>query len=193
MEETNVDENNTSIVKDRVADHGFAAVPIHFNIKEGNQPKRLALVIPGVEQPLMFLEVSGSTPEELSIVEVDGHVESVSQGSIDAEDESVQEDTESEDIIEEPEDTEDTDVEVDGDDEDTNLSYPHEDEVGNPVAGFLIAGEDASPPVVVVKPQDGETAEDAMTRVSNDHPDHFPGDLAAATDKLGHSPLSSKD
>jgi len=181
-----------------VKDHGFAAVPIHFKPAEGAE-KKIALVIPGVEPPLAFFRLTGDSPENLTFEEIDGHVDSVSQGS-DGED-SV-EDTSSQTLeeqdqpIETPQSEEKSDEEeVEEPDpaiagEETDISYPHEDSAGNPVAGFLIGNEDAQPLVILVRPEEGESTEDAMQRVSEAHPEHIPGSLEEATKTLGHSPLS---
>jgi hypothetical protein len=191
-----VEDSGESFVKD----HGFAAVPIHFNPKDGAE-KRIALVIPGVEPPLAFFRISGDTPDELSIEEIDGHVESVSQQAQSGEvveesaEDSTQDDESETDVAEQPEEVEETTEEEihDSEEEESTLDYPHEDDDGNPVAGFLIGNEDVQPPVIVVKPQDGESASDAMDRVSNDHPEHIPGTLDEATKVLGHSPLTRED
>jgi len=200
-----VEDSGESFVKD----HGFAAIPIHFNPKEGAE-KKFALVIPGIEPPLAFFRVSGDTPDELSIEEVDGHVESVSQGQ-DGEviEESVDLDTK-DDNTPEPEDELNEEEEVHNDsepeeqsideeeqsvpeEEDSTVDHPHEDDSGNPVAGFLLGNEDVQPLVVLVKPEDDESTSDAMDRVSNDHPEHVLGSLEEATKLLGHSPLTSAD
>jgi len=200
-----VEDSGESFVKD----HGFAAIPIHFNPKQGAE-KKFALVIPGIEPPLAFFRVSGDTPDDLSIEEIDGHVESVSQGQKGGDiEESVDTDTSDE----EPPDSENnpgptTDDFVDAMDEDESrkksdsenthnthhdVEYPHEDSDGNPVAGFLLGNEENQPLVVVVKPQADEESSDAMSRVSDDHPEHIEGSLDEAIKLLGHSPLTSED
>lgn len=188
-----VDESGESFVKD----HGFAAVPIHFKPGEGAE-KKIALVIPGIEPPLAFFRVTGESPDSLTFEEIDGHVESVSQS---ASGEDVKEDTtpleaeeqnnESDDSSP-PEEEEQTDDDSEPSGEEDDISYPFEDDGGNPVAGFLIGNEDNQPLVILVKPQDGESTDEAMARVSNDHPEHIPGSLEEATKALGHSPLSSE-
>lgn len=185
-----------------VKDHGFAAVPIHFKPAEGAE-KKIALVIPGVEPPLAFFRLTGDSPDSLTFEEIDGHVDSVSQGN---DDEASEEDTSSQTLeeqdnpVEAPEEEpspkeEESESEVETDPavagEEDDISYPHEDSTGSPVAGFLIGNEDVQPLVVVVKPQDGESTEDAMQRVSEQHPEHIPGSLDEAIKALGHSPLSS--
>jgi hypothetical protein len=185
-----VEESGESIVKD----HGFAAVPIHFNPKEGAE-KQIALVIPGIEPPLAFFRISGDSPESLVFEEIDGHVESVSEGSKDEEQqESVDTDTsevsESE-AVEEQEDKSEDDIEEEVDDE--TIEYPHVDENDNPVAGFLLGSDENQPLVVLVTPQDGESIDDAMKRVGDQHPEHIPSSLAEAEKALGKSPLSGQD
>jgi hypothetical protein len=192
-----VDKSGESFVKD----HGFAAVPIHFNPKDGAE-KKIALVIPGIEPPLAFFRVAGSTPDDLTFEEIDGNVASVSQAGADEEIKTdVDQDTVDELPTSEP-DTEDGDVtedenedlESEDESEDSEeISYPYEDESGNPCAGFLLGNDDVQPLVVVVKPQDGETAEDALSRVGEQHSEHIPGTLEEATKLLGHSPLTSGD
>jgi len=189
-----VDESGESFVKD----HGFAAVPIHFKPGEGAE-KKIALVIPGIEPPLAFFRVSGESPETLTFEEIDGHVDSVSQS---ASGEDVKEDTtplkaeeqnDESDDSSLPNEEELTDDDSEPSNEEMDMSYPFEDDVGDPVAGFLIGNEDNQPLVILVRPQEGESVEDAMARVSNDHPEHIPGSLDEATKALGHSPLSSKE
>ena len=189
-----VEESGESFVKD----HGFAAVPIHFKPGEGAE-KKIALVIPGIEPPLAFFLLSGDSPDDLTFEEIDGHVESVSQGG---DDEGIDKDAKSEPIeaettepeeeeAEEPEDLEsEEEISTDTDEE---IEYPHSDDQDNPVAGFLLGSEEHQPLVILVRPQEGETVEEAMERVSADHPEHFPGSLDEATKLLGHSPLTGQD
>lgn len=185
-----VEESGESFVKD----HGFAAVPIHFNPKEGAE-KMIALVIPGIEPPLAFFKISGDSPDNLSFEEIDGHVDSVSQA---AEDEVANEDVDTDveeasesEAVEEQEDTpEDS---ANEEDQEETLDYPYDDSTGNPVAGFLLGSEEHQPLVVLVRPEEGESVDDAMKRVGNDHPEHIPGSLDEATKLVGHSPLTNED
>jgi hypothetical protein len=186
-----VEDSGESFVKD----HGFAAIPIHFNPKEGAE-KLIALVIPGIEPPLAFFRLSGATPDSLTFEEIDGHVDSVSQADVGEEikDGVDKEDTEQEDLTDDAEEMEtesETESEPEGDDK--TVEYPHEDAAGQPVAGFLLGNEDVLPLVVLVIPQDGESVDEAMARVSSDHPEHIPGTLDEAIKILGHSPLTSED
>lgn len=190
METETIDEGMGDVQPTRVSEHGFAAVPIHFRPKEGATPKRVALVVPGIDPPLMFLEVSGSSPDDISITEVQGHVDSVSQSADSEAVETTEEGTEETPDVEEAPQEEEVEEE---EQETENLEYPHETDQGEPVAGFLLAGEDETPPVIVVRPQEGESVEDAMTRVGEDNPGHIPGTLEEATKVLGHSPLTSED
>jgi hypothetical protein len=194
MAEQIVNEGVADSGESFVKDHGFAAVPIHFTPAEGKE-KKIALVIPGIEPPLAFFRIAGDSPDQLVIEEVDGHVDSVSAGSKDEEStEDVDLDTEEVSESEESEDGEESqDEDLQAEEDEQTLDYPHEDEAGDPVAGFLIGNEDAQPPVVVVRPQDGEASEEAMKRVGENHPEHYPGSLEDATKLLGHSPLTSGD
>lgn len=185
-----VEESGESIVKD----HGFAAVPIHFSPKDGAE-KQIALVIPGIEPPLAFFRISGDSPENLVFEEIDGHVESVSQGSKDEEEqESVDTDTsevsESEAVEEQDDSTED---DIEEGEEDETIDYPHVDNNDKPIAGFLLGSDENQPLVVTVNPQDGETIDDAMKRVGDQHPEHIPGSLEEASKLLGKSPLTGQD
>lgn len=190
----------------------FAPVPVHFRPGEG-KVKYLMLVIPNVEPPLAFFKVTGDTKDSITLEQVEGPAEegedpdSTPEGEVlEAEETSVDADKAEEqsqdadgDIEEEPEsfdgpvDEEETesqeDEKLEGD-----IEYPYEDEAGNPVAGFLIDdSEDASLPVVVVKPQEGETAEEAIERVSKDHENHRVATLDQAIALIGHNPLTSED
>jgi len=73
MEETPDNANAPESGKSFVKEEGFAAVPIHF--RKGT--KRIKLVLPGVEPPLMYLEVTGDSADVAEIREVEGPVASV--------------------------------------------------------------------------------------------------------------------
>jgi len=190
-----VEKSGESFVKD----HGFAAVPIHFKPGVG-AVKKIALVIPGIEPPLAFFELSGDSPEDLTFIEIDGHTDSVSQGTNDeAEHKDVQlapevsETDETSEDVEESTEAEDVPETEDKEDVDETIEYPHEDENGDKIAGFLIGNEEFQPLVILVRPQEGESVEEAMLRVSKENPEHIPGTLEEATKLLGHSPLTKAD
>lgn len=168
------------------AEPNFAAVPIHFRPKEGAS-KLIKLVIPGIEPPLGFFRVEGDSPESLTMTVVDGPSDVEGDKDVEKEidqdaDEQPAEDIEPSDPSPEQEETEE---EV--------LDYPHEDESGNPVAGFLLGSEEVQPLVIVVRPEQGQTAEEAMKEEGEKHPEHMPGSLDEAKKLLGHSPLTAQD
>ena len=186
-------EDNTEELQISRDKEGFAAVPIHFRPGDG-KVKRIKLVIPSIEPPLLFAEVKGDTPESITFNVVDG-----------PDDGQNMEDSESDDSkevappveIDDPTAGQSEAVVTDDDSADTGeeeIDYPHEDDDGNPVAGFLIPKEDGvTPDIVVVKPKQGESAEEAMSRVGSDHPDHKEASLEEATAHVGHSPLTKQD
>lgn len=193
----------------------FAAIPIHFR-PGPDKIKRVMLVIPNVEPPLKFFEISGEDKDSITIEEVSGPSETGEDTDIEPEGEVLETEEASVEADEAdeptPEDSEDTpeeetfeDEPVDEEFEDSpaeeedpelegEIDYPYEDEQGNPIAGFLIDdSEDAPLPVVVVKPQEGESVEEAMERVSKDHEGHRAATLDQAIALLGHNPLTSED
>jgi hypothetical protein len=198
-----VKENETIVYKES----NFAAVPIHFRPKQGAQPKLLKFVIPGIEPPLFFAEVSGDSPDTIKFQEVDGPTTSVSKANEDEidikvsdqtddnaegtlDEESAQADDASEEKVDE------NLLELDADMEEAEainaeLSYPYDDD-GRPVAGFLL-GTEEDPTVVTVYPKDGQTAEQAMEEASKQNPKLKPGTLQEAEKLLGHSPFTSED
>lgn len=171
----------------------FAAVPIHFRPKEGAK-KLIKLVIPGIEPPLGFFEVTGDSPESLTMTQVDGP-ESSEEGETVVEeevDQSDEIDVAHSAALKENDEIDKSETTVEPEDEE-ELSYPHEDESGNPIAGFLLGTEENPPLVIIVRPDDGQTAEIAMTEEGLKHPEHMPGSISEAEKLLGHSPLTSGD
>lgn len=186
MDEAINDANvNDDIVKE--ATQSFAAVPIHFRPKEGKS-KLIKLVIPGIEPPLGFFEVSGGTPEELKLTQTDGPSAPASGTGDDIEDEV--DETETENITPEAEEEESTDI---SNSDDQEIEHPHETDKGEPVAGFLLGSEEHQPLVILVYPEKGQTSQEAMEEESAKHPEHRLGTLEEATALLGHSPLTSED
>jgi hypothetical protein len=195
---------NAQAVKDDIVKEqkrAFAAVPIHFRPQEG-KTKLIKLVIPGIEPPLGFFEVSGGSPEDLSLTTVDGP--SDDSGDSDAVEDEVQqtddnitpdEDEGNDDFTEETEESETTEeTEIPEEEpEDEELEYPHQDDAGDPIAGFLLGSEEHQPLVILVRPSSGQTAQEAMEEEGSKHPEHRPGSLDEATKLLGHSPLTSED
>jgi hypothetical protein len=191
-----------------VAKDSYAAVPIHFRPGAGKE-KLIKLVIPNIEPPLAYFRISGETKDSIEIETIDeienedvddttpeGEVLVDEEASVDAvKDDEPTEEGEDETIIENDEPVEEDETAVPEEEElEGEIDYPYEDEAGNPVAGFLIDdSEDAELPVVVVKPQEGETAEDAVKRVSKDHENHRVATLDQAIAILGHNPLTSED
>lgn len=174
----------------------FAAVPIHFRPGEG-KTKLIKLVIPGIEPPLGFFEVTGGSPEELTLTAVSGPeasgddvgVEDKVEQTEDSQPTPESEALDAELLSEEQPDEETSEESEDEDD----IEYPHEDDNGDPVAGFLLGSEDAQPLVILVRPSKGQTVQEAMDEESAKHPEHRPGTLEEATKLLGHSPLTSED
>lgn len=187
MEEAINDANvNDDIVKE--AKQSFAAVPIHFRPKEGKS-KLIKLVIPGIEPPLGFFEVSGGTPEELTLKQTDGP-SAVNQEDGDGIEDEVDK-TETENIT--PESNEEDETDISESDDTEQDDHPHETDQGEPVAGFLLGSEEHQPLVILVHPSDGQTSQEAMEEKSKQHPEHRLGTLEEATALLGHSPLTSED
>ena len=171
---------------------GFAAVPIHFRPGEGKR-KRFKLVIPSIDPPLLYAEVTGTTPESIKFNIVDGPADEQ-----DMEDSESNESKEAEPPVEIEDPTagqsEMLVTEDDSTEAETDIDYPHEDDDGNPVAGFLIPKEEGvQPNIVVIKPKEGEPAEEAVNRVAAEHPDHRVATLEEATTHVGHSPLTKQD
>lgn len=190
---------NEQAVKDDIVEEQkqtFAAVPIHFRPAEG-KTKLIKLVIPGIEPPLGFFEVTGGTPEELTLTSVSGP-DSTSGDDVGVEDKVEQ--TEDSHTTPEVSDTdtelstdEELDAELPPEEEDEEIEYPYTDDNDDPVAGFLLGSEEAQPLVILVRPSKGQTVQEAMDEESSKHPEHRPGTLEEATKLLGHSPLTSED
>lgn len=195
----------------------FAAVPIHFRPAEGKS-KLFKLVIPGIEPPLGFYEVTGDSADQITIVEVqpdetddtaEPEGEVVEVDSADQPDQDTTEEVEEvkvpeheDEVFDEPEVEEA--IEEDEPEEEGNISsqvdsvptddYPYSDDAGNPVAGFLVAdSEDADPLVITVRPEKDESIEDAMKRVQGEHDGYSRATLDEAIVVLGHNPLTAED
>jgi len=202
---------NEQAVKDDIVNEQmqtFAAVPIHFRPGEGKS-KLIKLVIPGIEPPLGFFEVTGGTPEELKLTMTDGPSSDNSGDGDGVEDEVSQTEdshTPPEESDDKPDFTETDDVKTDDDTEDLpdeveemeaeeseEIEHPHEDDNGDPVSGFLLGSEEHQPLVILVRPAKDQTSQEAMEEESSKHPEHRPGSLDEATKLLGHNPLTSED
>jgi len=179
---------------------GYAAVPIHFRPGEG-KIKKFKLVIPGIEPPLGFYELTGNTPETLDLVSVEGpdrsvnaedtiDVEKAAEGQVEGiDDPDAGKSAGLEDVS-----LKESDNDSETDDSDSKLDYPHEMPDGSPVSGFLVAKEDGIEPVVIiVHPKTDESVDDSILRVASDHPDHKVANLDEAIKALGHSPLTTED
>lgn len=165
----------------------FAAVPIHFRPKEGAR-KMIKLVIPGIEPPLGFFVVEGDSPETLTMSQVEGPFtdDSGTEAVEEKIDQSTEEPSEDDATLDpEPDEEETPDDDV--------IEYPHEDDSGNPIAGFLLGSEEHMPLVIIVRPEPGQTATEAMDSEGEKHPEHMPGSLDEAEKLLGHSPLTVGD
>jgi len=193
---------NAQAVKDDIVKEqkqSFAAVPIHFRPGEGKS-KLIKLVIPGIEPPLGFFEVSGGSPEDLTLEERDGPSDDVSGDSDPVEDEVQQTETDTAPDEDGGNDdfTEQDQIEAEAEDlereeEEAEHDYPHTDDAGDPIAGFLLGSEEHQPLVILVRPSADQSAQDAMEEEGTKHPEHRPGNLDEATKLLGHSPLTSED
>jgi len=206
-------DEQDEIQTDIVNKDDFAAIPIHFRPAEG-KVKLFKLVIPGIEPPLGFFEVTGDSAEQITITEVkpsetDDTAEPEGEVvEVDSVDQPDQDTDEEEPILEEvleatTEAPEEEEVETEESDDNVSSApeadkeedeYPYSDDAGNPVAGFLVAdSEDAEPQIIVVRPEKDEPPEDAMKRVEEEHEDYSRTTLDQAIVVLGHNPLTAED
>lgn len=185
-----------------VIKNDFDAVPIHFRPgKTGT--KRIKLVIPGIEPPLLYAEVTGDSPDTMKF-------EIIAQEEIDSEssepkgeeltvdeDAAVITETDSVEPVteEEPKDLEDLEMDEkmeeeteamdnileelpDAPTEEEGPEQPEEQvEVKEPVGYLIATSEDLQPQWIEVLAMDGESEMDAMKRVGEDNPDYKPGTL----------------
>ena len=197
---------------------GYDAVAIHFRPGKRAE-KKIKLVVPGLEPPLLFATITDG-PGDTAVIEInDAPDETDSESSepegemleaeentaIDNVDENVTpmeevEPMDAEDIEDAEEEEENMDA-MDNiiddlpDVEVTEEESEDEEEVQDDFAGILIAlDSDADQQVIVVRAMEGESNEEAVKRVFEEHSeDYRVGTLEEATDILGHSPLTSKD
>jgi len=202
IEETLQFDENAAVDKS-----DFAAVPIHFRPGEGKE-KKFKLVIPNIEPPLGFYVVRGVSAETIELEAVEGPGEREETKPEEIDDVIEQKDVDETEVEEAQAEATAINEDLDSDtasaemvpdeetvqDERDEVDYPHEMENGDSIAGFLVARtDDTQPPVIVVRPEYGEPAVDAIKRVSKSHPDHKTASLDEATAKLGHSPLTTSD
>ena len=211
-------ENEDEIIEDKdeapVVKTGYDAVPIHF--RPGKTPeKRIKLVIPGVEPPLLHAVIKGEDPEHIEIEiisqeEIDSDKDEpkgeVFEGSEDAAvvadeagalDNAEVQPMDAEDLEQAEEEAESMEaldnILEEMPDADTTEEQSEEEEVPAH-AGILIANDsDADQQVIVVYAMDGESDAEAVKRVQADHEDYRVGTLDQAIELLGHSPLTAED
>jgi hypothetical protein len=174
----------------------FAAVPIHFRPGDG-KVKLFKLVIPGIEPPLKKFKLTGDTPETLELIEVtddDDVDDDTPEGDEVVNDEDAESPSEEAPSEATDDETVDEPAEIQDEELEGDIDYPYEDSEGNPIAGLLIAeDENAEPQVITVRPQEGESPEDAVQRVLADNNGYKVATLDEAIALIGHNPLTGKD
>lgn len=194
--EDNIIDQQEEIDTETVKKDDFAAVPIHFRPGEG-KVKLFKLVIPGIEPPLKKFKLTGDSPETLELIEVtdDDDVDNdtpegdevVNEEDAESPSEEAQSEAPDDETVDDAEESQEEALEGD-------IDYPYEDSEGNPIAGLLIAeDENVDPQVITVRPQEGESPEDAVQRVLAENEGYKPASLDEAIALIGHNPLTGKD